>query len=299
MLSEDELLAFCERHGVTESGCEWIKKIRSNPPSRRVRAGRKNISCRYPSVKMGHIVQAESHTIELSAIYLMEHDNSVLEYWDQPNPKIDLLYKNHGGRTVRTQYTPDFFVISEGFVGFEEWKPLEELYALEKKQAARYRSEGGKFFSQPVEDSLEGTGISFRIRTDADFNPVLVSNLKFLSYYLQRDIKNRDFKWIQTKLRSTLSAQNYVSMKKFIETVGNDKVDLIYEALISEAFYVNLQMGDLADSSGVKVFESEKTAKVYYEVLENAKGGEKVLGDLSAKILNAASPEDFQCQHHN
>jgi putative transposase len=33
---------------------------------------------------MGITIQFESHTVELWAIYLMEHDPDVLEFYDQP-----------------------------------------------------------------------------------------------------------------------------------------------------------------------------------------------------------------------
>jgi putative transposase len=35
---------------------------------------------------MGMAIHVESHRVELAAIYLMEHDPAVLEYYDQPPP---------------------------------------------------------------------------------------------------------------------------------------------------------------------------------------------------------------------
>jgi hypothetical protein len=42
----------------------------------------------YPSKKMGVTIQFESQSVELGAIYLMEHDESVLEYYDQPVRRV-------------------------------------------------------------------------------------------------------------------------------------------------------------------------------------------------------------------
>ena len=39
---------------------------------------------RYPSRKMGVTIQFEDHRVELAGIYEMEHDATVLEYFDQP-----------------------------------------------------------------------------------------------------------------------------------------------------------------------------------------------------------------------
>lgn len=82
-----------------------------------------NVPVRYPSRKMGVIIQAESRTVEFAGVYLMEHDPAVLEFWDQP-PPITLHYqvqqKNGRTRTIGVLHTPDYFVIREHALGWEE-----------------------------------------------------------------------------------------------------------------------------------------------------------------------------------
>jgi hypothetical protein len=46
---------------------------------------------------MGMTIQFESHRVELAAIYEMEHDDSVEEFYDQP-PSIKLDYLSAEGR---------------------------------------------------------------------------------------------------------------------------------------------------------------------------------------------------------
>ena len=58
--------------------------IRSARPVRRVGSRAGNVSGAYASRKMGCTIQFESHKVELWAIYSMEHDPQVLEYYDQP-----------------------------------------------------------------------------------------------------------------------------------------------------------------------------------------------------------------------
>src|SRR5208337_3408478 len=83
MLSDSELLAWYARRGTPERTRSVISHIRSTDPARRVGGGRCNVSGRYPSVKMGVTIQFESHRVELAAIYELEHDPEVLEYYDQ------------------------------------------------------------------------------------------------------------------------------------------------------------------------------------------------------------------------
>ncbi|MGE3759072.1 MAG: Mu transposase C-terminal domain-containing protein [Pseudobdellovibrionaceae bacterium] len=245
-------------------------------------------------MKMGHIVQAESHTIELSAIYLMEHDPKVLEYWDQPNPKIDLNYKNVQGRSIRTQYTPDFLVISEGFVGFEEWKPRTRLIDLAQKQSARYKFEGDHFASPPVEDALTGTGLRFRIRTDADINPVLVSNLKFLSDYLTSDAQMSELAQVKTKIQALFKNTTWMSLAHFLDNWRPLATDLVYEALVTNLIFIDIEREDLTDVSVTKVFDSEEHWRLYHANLSTPETGVKVWRHESHAIILSASPENVE-----
>ena len=91
VLGSNDLVSWFDRLGLPESTRSLISHIRSSDPSRRVGGGASNVSGRYPSKKMGVTIQFESHRVELAGIYEMEHDPSVLEYFDQP-PPIKLVY---------------------------------------------------------------------------------------------------------------------------------------------------------------------------------------------------------------
>src|SRR6516165_4626864 len=137
MLTPDGLQSWFQRLSTPEPTRATINHIRSSDPSRRVGGGRTNVSGRYPSRKMGVTVQFESHRVELAGIYEMEHDATVLEYFDQP-PPIKLDYDSVAGKRMRVQHTPDFFVIRREEAGWEEWKTEEELRRLNVRNPNRY-----------------------------------------------------------------------------------------------------------------------------------------------------------------
>lgn len=184
----DRYITFCKSKGVTKRGVDIVRDIIENPPARRVNTSsmKKNTTCRFPSRKVGFSVQAESWTVEWSSIYLKESDPGVLGYWDQPYHKPDLIYQS-GKRKVRVPVTLDFFVISENFIGFEECKLVSDLERLVVKTPGRYRwsEESNCFEIPPLGNYLEGTGLSYRIFSDKDINPVLVDNIAFLYYFLE------------------------------------------------------------------------------------------------------------------
>ncbi len=86
MLTERDLDAYCHRLALPAAAQCLAKLIRQANPSRRVQGRRGNVCALYPSRKMGVTIQAESHTVELAAIYEMEHDPDVLKFYDQPPP---------------------------------------------------------------------------------------------------------------------------------------------------------------------------------------------------------------------
>src|SRR5438552_13343909 len=117
MLSPEELAAWYVQVNVSQQGRSVIDHVRSSEPARRVGGGRRNVTGRYPSKKMGVTIQFESHRVELAAIYEMEHARDALEYYDQPQ-SIKLLYEAASGRRLGVLHTPAFFVLRENSAGW-------------------------------------------------------------------------------------------------------------------------------------------------------------------------------------
>jgi putative transposase len=119
VLTPDAFQQWCQKLHMSPSTCDLIARIRFSPPARRVQGRAGNVCGTYPSRKMGVTIQFESHTIELGAIYLMEHDEDVEEYYDQP-PSFKLRYKTPSGHATTHFHTPDFFVLRRDQDGWEE-----------------------------------------------------------------------------------------------------------------------------------------------------------------------------------
>ena len=79
MLTPSSFVAWTRRLGLSAEAIREITLIRTTPPRRRVRSGAGNVPCRFPSAKMGRILQAESHTVELPLVLAAEWDPDVLE----------------------------------------------------------------------------------------------------------------------------------------------------------------------------------------------------------------------------
>lgn len=180
MLTTEEFHAWCQRLQLSKETEAIITNIRESPPVRKVRGRAGNVSGRYPSPKMQCSIQFESQHVELWAIYAMERDDDVLEYYDQAE-RIPLYYRTKSGRNTTQWHTPDFFVLRQGSVGWEEWKPASSLEKLTADMPARYqRDEAGHWRCPPGETYAEQLGLTYRLRSSAEYHPLYIQNLKFL-----------------------------------------------------------------------------------------------------------------------
>ena len=84
MLTATQFQAWCRTLQLPPHTCHLLTTIRASRPIRRVQSRASNVRGAYASRKMGCTIQFESHKVELWAIYSMEHDPQVLEYYDQP-----------------------------------------------------------------------------------------------------------------------------------------------------------------------------------------------------------------------
>jgi putative transposase len=180
MLTDEEFFAWCQRNEIGPETAKAIGHIRSSQPSRGVRGRASNVSGRYPSVKMGRSIQFESQHVELWAIYAMERDDDVLEYYDQPT-RIQLHYTSRSGRKTSLWHTPDFLVIRRSRASFEEWKAADSLEPLTERMPNRYqRDPRGGWRCPPGEAAAAAMGLTYRVRISSEYHPHYIQNLKFL-----------------------------------------------------------------------------------------------------------------------
>ena len=131
------LLAYTRRLKLSKESYELLTRIRSSPPSRTPGARRGNMPVWYPSKKMQCIMKAESTKVEFPFLLAAEHDDDVLEIWDQP-PSIPLEYLDKHGHLQRPMHTADYFVFRYRECGWVECKPAQELLKQAETRPNRY-----------------------------------------------------------------------------------------------------------------------------------------------------------------
>jgi len=254
VLSRDDLLTLYHRLGLSDNARSVIGQVRSSDPARRVRSGRGNVSGRYPSKKMGVTIQFESHRVELAAIYEMEHDPHVLEFFDQP-PSIKLLYDSANGKSMGVLHTPDFLVIRDNAVGWEEWKTEEDLSRLGEHSPNRYqRDEVGRWRCPPGEAYALQSGLYYRVRSAQEIDWVFQRNIQFLDDYLRVGCPACAPAVYERLLGHILATQGLSLEMLFDATQDFATRDEIYSLIATGALSVDIRGASLREPARVLVF---------------------------------------------
>lgn len=275
MLIDEEIEKWCKRLNLTERSQALINRIRNSPPARSVNGLMGNVTARFPSRKMGVIIQAESHKNELAFIREYEKDESVLEFYDQPIT-IKLEYEAANGRRVGVLHTPDFFLLRSDEAGWEECKTEEGLLKLSEKSPNRYfRDSDGRWRCIPGELYAHEYGFYYRIRSTKEINWTYQRNLEFLDDYHRTD-SHAVKEGTLHSLVSLVAGEPGISLKElFVRTQGIATRDEVFMLVALGRLYVDLRVAPLSEQDALRVFPDRDTA-VAYKNLVHASSPDKV-----------------------
>lgn len=260
MLDEAELETYFMRHNLSAIARQVVRKVRSSPPTRRVKSGHSNVACRFASRKMGMTIQAESHRNELPAVVTWDADNVTHEFYDQPL-KVKLRYRAKNGRWVNHLATPDFFLLQEGFTGWVECKTEEWLQARATEGSELYvRDASGYWRCPPGESYAVALGLGFRVRSSAETNWNRCRNIEFLADYLDERCPSAQPDRI-AHVHEVMDTQAWTPLKQLIDA-GCD-ADTIYMMVAGGMLHADLDRDLLAEPERTMLFRDRQSAEAY------------------------------------
>lgn len=268
MLDKHELLHWCQRLTLSEEAQKVLERIRSSDPARRVQSGTRSVSGTYPSKKMGVTIQFESHRVELAAVYEMEHDPDVIEYYDQP-PSFKLDYAGMNGRRLVVFHTPDYFAIRQNTAGWEECKTEEQLEKLAEKNPNRYcRDEEGTWRCPPGEAYAERFNLYYRVRTSKSTDWIFQRNIQFLEDYLRNDLPPIEKAARDLPMEIVTTEPSVTLDDLFVKTESVASRDVIFALIAAGDLFVDLADAPLVEPQKVRVFPNRETALAYSRIVE-------------------------------
>ncbi len=251
---------WCDRLQLPTATRGFLHRLRSSPPARRVQGRLLNVCGTYASRKMGVSIQFESHLVDLWAIYTMEYDRAVLEFFDQPC-QLELHYQGLSGRPIRAMHTPDFLVLRTDGASFEEWKPEEKLLELLVTHPGRYqRDDSGGWRCPPGEEAAESLGLSYRVRSSAELHPGYIRNLIFLEdYFFDCVVPNAALLAILEAVETTPG----ITLAALREQQAHLRVDDVYALIARNRLYVDLSTTWLKDHPHLPLYQDRPTAEAH------------------------------------
>jgi putative transposase len=255
------LLAYFRRLHLSKEAQELLTRIRTSPPSRTPGAGRGNMPIWYPSKKMHCIIKAESHKVEFAFLLQVEHDDDVLEVWDQP-PSIQLEYQDQRGRTQHPFHTADYFLFRYEQAGWVECKPTQELIRQARIRPNRYQlDEQGKWRCPPGEAFAAKYGLFYHVYASDQVNWAAQDNWLFLEDYYQ-DLERLNVPEMTLELLyRQVSEHPGITLADLREACPDVPADLINIAIARHALYVDLNRYRLSEPWRTPVFPSRSLAR--------------------------------------
>lgn len=283
MMSPEEFEQWAGQLNLTEEAKKEIQRIRNSPPSRRVGGGKYNVAGKYSSRKMGETIQFESHKVELPVIYMLEFDDNVLEYYDQP-PLMTLNYfqsKNGKDKKMGYNYTPDFFVIEKNRAYWVECKTEDELIKRSQNNPNRYFKENGKWiFSLGINYAKE-LNLGFLVRSSADINWRLQRNLTYLEDYIVNDYTFDSQKLC--RIKDIILSSPGMSLRQLIQSSeGEFSTDDIYALIAKHIIYFDLYNSVITEPENVKVFLNKEQSKIF-SIVEQSKKHDRKTNKIEMK----------------
>lgn len=251
-LSESEFAQYCKRNKLSRATAEYVSKVRSSPPSRRVGDhARGNVCGRIPTVAIDETVQAESRQCEALFVYICELSPDALEIWDQPT-SIQLRRPTKKGGVHVSAYTADFLVLrTDGPVLFE-CKTAGELRmkVAEKPDEWSFTSDTPRFV--PASFAAEAMGLKHEVYVSDDTAPVHLTNMEYLhALYLADPVPIRD------------SVQNAITRRLAQEPLTILELCASVRWLEPRMVYTLLVQGKLCGALRAQVLSQQDTFRLF------------------------------------
>ncbi|NHQ84852.1 DDE-type integrase/transposase/recombinase [Iodobacter sp. HSC-16F04] len=311
MLSKEEITELFDKLSIPEKGRNLTFKARIEAPVREVKSYSGNVITYLASRKMGCEIATESRHIEFAAAVDHEFDGGVLEYYAQPAElKLELI-DTATGEIKNIRHTPDFLVITDDGITFEEWKSEAKLSRLAEKYPYRYaKSTDGEWYSPQIEQQLAELGFHYRIRSEKSIPRRRVENLLHLADYFHPSCEPPDAHE-SARLLAALREHGSLYFSELLSTPFCFSADLLNKSIADHLVAADLDNEKLADIRRFRLYR-DNTYRDFCRgqvATRNVLGIEHFVLDIKAGLQFAfdgkqltivlAGEEELVCQSPN
>lgn len=253
MLDPSQRERLLDRLGLPPAGRRLVLDAAKFAPVRQVSSkGGGNVITPYQSVKMQRTVETESRHLEFPTAVGHEHNPEVLEYYQQPSRlKFEII--DSDGEVHAIDHTPDFLVITERGVWFEECKHWRKLEGIAHRQPWRYQlGPDNQWRSSFIEQWLAECGLGYRIRTDRDITELRVENILFLEDFLHPGAPSCPIE-VEMRVRDALESDATLFLAEVYEKL-DCRPDDVFKLIADGALIAEIDYAKLSEPNRCKVF---------------------------------------------
>src|SRR5713226_2511478 len=221
----------------------------------------------HPSVQNRSTLQLIYHqNPELWAIVAMDRDESVLEFFEQPDT-FNIRYLDKSGKKMGGHYyTPDFLVLRNDSVCFEEWKREDDLKQLAARYPFRYQpQEDGSWRCPPAEEAVSTLGLTFRVRSSAELHPTYIDNLLFLEDYF--DMTLAVPVPVQTTILQRIRETPGLPLSALASDGSGVRANDVYAMVALDLIYTDLYAAPLIQHGRVRLYLNAEQARTHTHLL--------------------------------
>src|SRR5258708_10894873 len=257
---------WCRARALAPSTCDYLSRLRGSQPVRHVTSRANNVSGTYPSRKMGVTIQFERQNPELWAIVVMDRDESVLEFFEQLDT-FKIRYLDKSGKKMQGHYyTPDFLVLRNDSVCFEEWKRDSDLKRLAALYPFRYQQqEDGSWRCPPAEEAVSSLGLTFRVHSSAELHPTYIDNLLFLEDYCDTTVAVPV--QVQTTILERIRETPGLPLSALAIYVSGVRANDVYAMVALDLIYTDLYAAPLIQHGRVRLYLNAEQARTHTHLL--------------------------------
>ncbi len=141
----------------------------------------------------------------------------------------------------------------QGSVGWEEWKPASSLEELTADMPARYqRDEAGHWRCPPGETYAEQLGLTYRLRSSAEYHPLYIQNLKFLQDFWAHPPPIEAAQ--EAQVLALVETHPGVCLTEVLDACPSLSLDVVWAMLATRRLFTDLTAAFLMHHEQVKLY---------------------------------------------
>lgn len=182
--------------------------MNSSPIRKITNTGTRKNTGLVPSMKNERSITYES-LLERDYIYLLEFDDDVVSYLEQPLT----IYYTDSNKSRR--YTPDFLVVRKNKKQLVEVKPYEKLQQIlsDEKQSQKFYIADKYCANNEIDE--------FVIITEKDINSCFLKNIKYLFAFSRLNVPS----FAKLEIRNNIIINNLMYLGDLLSILQNEKID--------------------------------------------------------------------------